>query len=498
MRLRTSCDHHAGWRGVSSALLIAAAAAAAGALPVAAAVQAPESCGCVAQLDALSQATRINYAGYRDKAASSADSAALARHTAALARHTALVRARAARVMGADCQPVLDAYVGFFRDHHLRVRSTPGASWANARGSERPTIPESSLDPVRTDGPEDALLGLWESTSGRTRLRILAAPAPYDQHDRYGVILASADTSLARGDLYATFVLDPDRGVYHATWLLPGRQPQEWSAVVVDDSLLLTGFSGWHRIAADRAGGRARPDPLRPSYRSLAPGAALLTLPSMQVRYAAAVDSLVRHHGDELDRLDLLIIDVRGNQGGGDGTYVPLLPLLYTDTMVTAAGSVLSSPGNIAYYERFLDPEGVNSPAWVVEMLEDMRARPGSQIPLPPARLAYDRVRPRPRSVAILMDAVGASSTETFLLKAVQSSKVRLFGQSTAGIVDYLNPAHHDLGCGVSLQSPTIRRSLGLPVGGVDNRGIAPHVLLPWDARDPVSDILGSYGPMER
>jgi C-terminal processing protease CtpA/Prc len=202
---------------------------------------------------------------------------------------------------------------------------------------------------------------------------------------------------------------------------------------------------------------------------------------------------VVRTHAAELGRLDLLVIDVRGNQGGGDNTYMPILPLLYTDTIATVAGSVLSSPANIAYYEQFLDPAGVNSPAWVVEMLAAMRAQPGAQIALPSSTQAYSDVRPYPRAVAILMDGVAASSTETFLLKARQSSKVRLFGQPSAGIVDYLNPAHHPLGCGIVLQAPTIRRSIRLPADAIDNIGIAPDVLLPWNEPDPVSAVTRSY-----
>jgi hypothetical protein len=154
---------------------------------------------------------------------------------------------------------------------------------------------------------------------------------------------------------------------------------------------------------------------------------------------------------------------------------------------------VLSSPGTIAYYERFLDPAGVNSPAWVVDMLAAMRARPGEHIALPETRLGFAAPRPHPRQVAILTDQVGASSTETFLLKAVQSTKVRVFGQPTVGIVDYLNPGQHQLACGVTLQAPTIRRSLGLPADGIDNRGILPHVRLAHDDPDPVAAILDYY-----
>lgn len=454
--------------------------------------QTPAACGCSAQLAALAGATGSNYAGFRDKAGSQSDSL---RHELYLG----VLRERAARSMGADCVAVLESYIAFFRDGHLQVRFTEAGALVGSipgLGSMPRLHADTAVAASRGTGEStDPIVGEWESTSRRTRLRIVPAPPPYDASDRYALVVASPDTAWHQGDVYATFVLDDYRGVYHAIWYARGRHPQKWSGVLVGDTLLLSGFNGWHRVAGEPAGSSApHRDPLRPAFQVVAPAAALLTLPSMQVQYAAEVDSLLRVNANAISRLELLIIDVRGNQGGGDGTYAPILPLLYTDTIVIGAGSVLSAPAIIAYYEQFLDPAGVNSPAWVVEMLAAMRADPGGQIPLPEVRFAYDRVLPAPERVAILTDATGASSTETFLLRAVQSRKVRIFGQPTAGIVDYLNPAHHPIGCGVTLQAPTIRRAVQLPEGAIDGRGIAPHVSLPWTRDDPVRVILASYG----
>jgi C-terminal processing protease CtpA/Prc len=125
-------------------------------------------------------------------------------------------------------------------------------------------------------------------------------------------------------------------------------------------------------------------------------------------------------------------------------------------------------------------------------MLAEMRARPGQHIALPEARQGFPAVQPGPRRVAILFDGTGASSTETFLLKARQSRKVRFFGRPTAGIVDYLNPAHHELGCGTILQAPTIRRSVRLPQDAIDNVGISPDVIIPAGV-NALQHVFGYY-----
>ncbi len=469
-------------RAASASVILAAASGAAG---TRAHGQVEPICDCASQLQSLAEATRANYAGYGDKTGSPADSAALE-------RHLALLSVRATHTLGAECADVLEAYIGFFEDGHLRARFTGPAAAAAAGVPAAPgPVPESSGGSL--EGRHDPILGTWENAAGGTRIEIVPAPAPWSHRDRYAVVRSSAEEGWRVGDVRATFVSRPDEGIYHGEWFFHDRPPEEWVAVVLEDTLLLTGFEGWRRVEAGRPVDTVGADPLRPRFRRLSSEAGLLTVPSMQVQYGSAVDSLVRARASDLAALDLLVIDVRGNQGGGDGTYEPLLPLLYTDTIVTGPGSVLSSPANIAYYERFLDPEGVDSPAWVVEMLEAMRARPGEQIALPPAKAAYERVLPQPRAVAILQDRTVASATETFLLKARQSAKVRLFGQPSAGVVDYLNQAWHSLACGVVLQAPTIRRSLHLPADSVDDTGIAPDVVLPLTAEDPIGTILRHY-----
>ena len=64
--------------------------------------------------------------------------------------------------------------------------------------------------------------------------------------------------------------------------------------------------------------------------------------------------------------------------------------------------------------------------------------------------------------------------------------------------MDYLNPAQHALGCDVVLQAPTIRRSLQLPTDAIDNIGIVPDVVLPWNHPDPVAAILATYSSARR
>jgi C-terminal processing protease CtpA/Prc len=79
----------------------------------------------------------------------------------------------------------------------------------------------------------------------------------------------------------------------------------------------------------------------------------------------------------------------------------------------------------------------------------------------------------------VLIDEDCASSTEQFLLEAIQSRKVTLMGQHTAGILDYANVRDEALPCMSFILHYATTRSQRVDAGkGIDNVGIKPRVML--------------------
>ena len=83
------------------------------------------------------------------------------------------------------------------------------------------------------------------------------------------------------------------------------------------------------------------------------------------------------------------------------------------------------------------------------------------------------------RRVAVLVDKRCGSTCEEFLLVARQSLKVKLFGQSSAGSLDYSNLRPFTLPSGKRLLMYATSRSLRLPQFSVDAAGIPPDQVLP-------------------
>jgi hypothetical protein len=138
--------------------------------------------------------------------------------------------------------------------------------------------------------------------------------------------------------------------------------------------------------------------------------------------------------------------------------------------------------------------------AWVAEKVKKMRVAPEgtficSEVDSCDTLL---EVFPLPSRVAILMDGQCGSTTELFLLLARQSKKVTLFGQPSAGVLDYANVRLFTLPSGNCFMAIPTTRSRRLPKNPIDNIGIAPDVRLrnlatPQTSSDSAVDFVQNF-----
>jgi C-terminal processing protease CtpA/Prc len=221
----------------------------------------------------------------------------------------------------------------------------------------------------------------------------------------------------------------------------------------------------------------------------------LFRIPSFDLTYKPAIDSLISNAASSLARAHALIIDVRGNGGGGDAAFAGIIPLLYTDPIRVIGADAWASPANAAYFRDLLKiPElPASDRALVHRLVAEMERRPNHFVPIDrDTVLRFAPVHAAPGAVAVLFDRGSGSTTEEFLLQAQQSRKTVLFsGTRSAGALDYANVRSVPLPSGRWQFRFGTSRSRRLPTHPVDRSGLAPTVQIPPDATDNVTYVRG-------
>ena len=224
----------------------------------------------------------------------------------------------------------------------------------------------------------------------------------------------------------------------------------------------------------------------RPSIKRLDENTTLLVLPSFSIKYTQAIDSLVSVYTSS--PTPLLIIDIRGNGGGGDRPYFKLLPLLYTKPYEVHGVEFLATEDNRANFEQLLKQEIPSDTRKVVEeLVAKMKANQGQFVLFGEEKSikTYEPVPYAPEQIAVIQDSKCASAAEQFLLYALQSDKVTTFGASNSkGALDYANVNELPLPGMPYLVGVPTSRSTRLPETSVDSAGIAPQVKLAADVED--------------
>ena len=192
--------------------------------------------------------------------------------------------------------------------------------------------------------------------------------------------------------------------------------------------------------------------------------------PSPSLPYDAATST-----AEDLERHPNWIIDVRGNGGGSDSSYKPIMPWLMPDEVASASVAILATEANIEGWTRICALYAPGDAECQKSLSESIggcakphRGRRGD------GRRWRDVLRPRrkpgataPLRVAILIDGGCASSCEQFALEARQSFSAKLIGQHTSGSLDYSNLRPHDLPSGARRLWYATTRSTRNPARGI-------------------------------
>ncbi len=456
---------------------------------------------CLAELDWAADYASRNYSGFETKTAGDR----------AIAYAALLDRLRAGAAQSttpADCDALLGKWVAFFEDGHLSVRrsveAAPGTGSAGQptdeairdRFADWPrrdlTEPEARRRLASLGDGRSPIEGIWENADGAYRGVVLRDE---DSGDRFTMSILRADSVWwVPGQVKAIF--EPGDGdEYDVRFFMRDHSENAWTGHVRRNALVLDGSFVWFRewpAAPDDLPRDSIDNLLNLTFaaRELEPGTILIQLPSFD--RTQPMDSLFEAEGERIAAADRLLVDLRGNGGGSDYNYRHLIPLVYTDPIHIVSNEALATVDNIRVNEQLAADttlaDGIRT--GLASSVEQMKTAEGGWYPFPDRTHEEEAVLERPRRVDVLVDGGCASSCEQFLLAARQSRKVTIYGQPTAGILDFGNVRGASMpGGALVLYHPTTR-SKRLPHHPVDGVGVPPDVAIPTGEPDPVAWIL--------
>lgn len=212
----------------------------------------------------------------------------------------------------------------------------------------------------------------------------------------------------------------------------------------------------------------------------------LIRLSSFDYEYVDRIKGLIESNKSKVCSFENLIIDLRGNGGGTDNAYRPLLPYIYTNPVRYLSGEYLVSKTLMDNLERWANTADTAKNSDEIKSvrkdIERMKPNIGKFIAYSENEnfgfTIQDSIYPNPKEVVILVDKKCGSSTEKFVLNAKQSKKVKIMGTNTYGAVDYVSVMEFKIDCqNYSIYMPTIRM-MRLPDYPIDNIGIQPDIYL--------------------
>jgi Peptidase family S41 len=451
---------------------------------------------CAQNLELMKQKLEANYGGF----VLEVKGPKLSRYEAAVAK----LRQSATTVSSAACFRVLKDYIAWFDDPHLFVYQSGTLDSAETRrrsvAVEKRSLTEAEARAyfARNAKGLDAIEGIWYDRA----LRLAVVKDTGRAAGRFVAVVVTTDTAAwPLGAVRAEFTKRRD-GSYDALVREKNFAERIADAQIFRRTVLRLSPGMWGKlypVAAADSGLLDTMDVHRPTL-TVRNGTVIVSVPSHDPSFQRTLNGLIAEHATALRDTRRLIIDLRGNEGGSSFMSNGLLPYIASDSqrpfrLRESDAVMLSSPDQIRYARRAF---GSDTTRFVRTLLERLQANPGRFVPLadptlPPAPARRDSVVPGERKVAVLIDRGTVSASEVLLLYALRSRRTTVFGEPTAGALDYQSTSIAALSPNEKrwyLGYPTITRDTLLPKDGMRGVGIQPDVKVDWTRlANPIAEI---------
>ncbi|HFK5569469.1 TPA: S41 family peptidase [Elizabethkingia meningoseptica] len=405
-----------------------------------------------------------------------------------------LIKVKKAKTLN-ECTPVLYEWLTFFRSGHINIRTNenmqtqpPGIpSIITNPDQETVKIKRKEFDQYLTTIKEPSYEGIWKT--GPYVIGIKKTGNNY-----VGFILEQEGTGWREGQVKLKINTDKtgDKGVL---FVRDFTKQENLPVKMIGKNHLSIGQFSFVRNASPFKDSEEINNYIeaisatKPYFKKISETTTYIRIPSFGEQYKKAIDSIISANSSLIENTPNFIIDIRDNGGGSDMSFSKLLPLLYTNPIRTVGVLYYSTPLN---NKRMLDlAEDKNfselSQTYFKKAYATLNTQLGKFVQLDESGIEVDQystVLKYPQKIAILINKGNGSTAEQFLLAAKQSTKVKLMGTTTAGVLDISNMYYVDAPCKEFKLGYSLSKSLRIPNMAIDGKGIQPDYYLDSEIPD--------------
>lgn len=383
-----------------------------------------QTCDCEKEFLHIKQFMEHNYAGFTDK---------LKLLTKSGYDKKANEFYKLSKSGGDNCVLIISQYLDMFKDDHIQVSATFSTAFDSAYISRRKQIdlPAGKTEALRTSTTHEGIYN-FNFDSAYT-IAVYKDKTPL--HDYIGVIIDSKLPSWKKGMIKfeAKYVNDSLlKGILYVRNHMP---KVEWFYLGKNSI-----GGDWQREGTKKEKRSFTYVPV--SSKKLSDKTLYIQVSDFDPSNYKRIDSIFKANQEALNSMPNLVLDLRDNGGGSDFSYTPILPYIVTGPVKNIGVDVLATEANIAGWKKVLSDPDIpdDNKKSISRMIETMENNKGKLVNIVDDEIDSSyKTLAYPRKVAILINRGCASTTEQFLLAAMQSSKVTLMGESTNGTLDYSN-----------------------------------------------------------
>ncbi|MEE1898263.1 S41 family peptidase [Flavobacterium rakeshii] len=416
---------------------------------------------------------------------------------AAYKKHNDFYESKVKEITDLDkCADVIYDWLTFFRKGHFYINIIQDSNEVtekaiiNTDNWEKYPISEEEFNKYLSKGKHEPLEGIWKTDP--YTIGVIKTKSGYT-----GFILDGGNTSWQKYEVkFKLNVTEPNS--YGGTYYLRDYSEYKLNNIIqIGENTLQIDNIFLYRVNPKLEDTKQIKSYLelikanRPLMQQYSDSTLVLRIPSFSNGYKREIDSVIAANHDKIISTPNLIIDIRNNGGGSDGSYSEIIPYLYTNPIRIVGMELLSTTLNNKRMESYLDDPDITKKdkKEVQKSLKILNDNLGKFVNLGDKKVyiqELNTVYSYPKNVGILINKGNGSTSEQFLLAAKQSSKTKLFGATTAGVLDISNMYYAISPSGDLKLGYCLSKSYRIPDMAIDGKGILPDYYL--DSEIPQSE----------